>query len=143
MNCKYCFWTIYLFLISSSSSCHAASTDLPDPLSPPVSIVHRSREVFLAISCIGTELLYIGSSWSPCLCSSMWRGPLENIAYEFVLTSSAVSCMSSLSNFDCFRDGWQMAVQLLLCGVLPPGLVQYCSQYSCVIVVQLFLHMLS
>ena len=27
--------------ISSSSSCHTASTDLPDSLSPPVSIVHR------------------------------------------------------------------------------------------------------
>ena len=27
----------------SSSWCHAASTDLPDPLSPPASIVHRSR----------------------------------------------------------------------------------------------------
>ena len=27
----------------SSSSCHAASTDIPDPLPSPVSIVHRSR----------------------------------------------------------------------------------------------------
>ena len=33
-----------------------------------------------------------------------------------------------------------MAVQLLLCGVLPPGLVQYCSQHSCVVAVKLFLH---
>ena len=36
-----------------------------------------------------------------------------------------------------------MAVQLLLCGVLPPGLVQYCSQHSCVIAVKLFLHTFS
>ena len=40
---------------STSWSCHAASTDLPDPLWPPASIVHRSPEVFKAISCIGTE----------------------------------------------------------------------------------------
>ena len=30
--------------------------DLPDPLSPLVSIVHCSRKVFQATSCIGTEL---------------------------------------------------------------------------------------
>ena len=32
-------------------------------LAPPVSIVHCSREVFKAISCIGTKLFYIGYSW--------------------------------------------------------------------------------
>ena len=57
----------------SSLSCRSASTGFPDTLSQPVSIVHRSREVFKATSCIGTEQLYIGSSWSSCLCSSMWR----------------------------------------------------------------------
>ena len=49
---------------SSSSSCCAASMDLPDPLLPPISIVHCSQWVFKATSCIGRELLYIGSSWS-------------------------------------------------------------------------------
>ena len=82
----------------SSSSCHA------DPLSPPVSIVHRSREVVQATPCIGTELLSIGSRWSSKLCSSMWRGLLEYIAYDFVLTSLAASCMSGSSNLDSFRD---------------------------------------
>ena len=43
---------------------HPHVMDLPDPLSPPVSIAHRSRRVFQATSCIGTELLYTGSSWS-------------------------------------------------------------------------------
>ena len=33
-----------------------------------------------------------------------------------------------------------MAVQLLLCGVLPPGLVQYCLQTSGVVVVKIFLY---
>ena len=55
----------------SSSSCRTVSTDLPDTLQPPVSIVHCSRKVFNAISSISTELLYIGSSWLTCLCSSM------------------------------------------------------------------------
>ena len=39
-----------------------------------------------------------------------------------------------------FCDGWQVAVLLLFCGVLPPWLVQYCSQYSCVVTVKLFLY---
>ena len=91
---------------SSSSSCRAASTDIPDPLSQPVSIVHRFRRVLKSTSCIGIELLYVGSSWSSCLCSSMWRGPQEYIAYEFVPTSPVVSRMSGSSNLDSFRDGW-------------------------------------
>ena len=78
--------------------------DLPDPLSPPVSIVHRPRDIFQTTSCIGTELLYIGSSWSSHLCLSMCRGPQEYIAYEFVLTSLAVSHMFGSSNLDSFRD---------------------------------------
>ena len=86
------------------------------------------REVFKAISCISTELLYIGSSWSSCLCPFMWRGPQEYVAYEFVLTSPAVTCMSGSSNFDSFRDGWWVAVQLLFCEVLPPGFAAFlCS----------------
>ena len=102
--------TLFEFLKSksSSTSCHTASTDLPDPLSPPVSIVYRTREVFKAISSIGTKLLYIGSSWSSYVCSSMWRGQ-----HEFVLTSPAVSCMSGSSYLNSFRDGWLVAVQLL------------------------------
>ena len=41
----------------SSSSSHAISTDIPKPLSPPLPIVHCFRQVFRAISHIGTELL--------------------------------------------------------------------------------------
>ena len=43
--------------LSSSSSCRAASKDFPDPLSPSVSIGHRSRQVLQTTFCIGTELL--------------------------------------------------------------------------------------
>ena len=90
----------------SSSSCHAISIDFLDPLSPPLPIVHCFRQVFRATSRIGTELLYVGSSWSSCLCSAMWRGPQEYIPYELVPTSPAVSRMSGSSNLDSFRDGW-------------------------------------
>ena len=88
-------------------------------------------------------LLYVGSSWLFYLCSSMWRDPQEDIAYEIVLTSPAVSRMSGSSNLESFRDGWQVAVLLLFCGVFPPGLVQYSSHHSCVIAVKPFLHTFS
>ena len=100
-----------------------------DPISPPLLIVHCFRQVFRAASCISTELLYVGSSWSFSLCSAIWSGPQEYTTYDLVLISSAVSRISGSSNFDSFRDGWLVAVQLLLCGMLPPGLVQYFSQH--------------
>ena len=39
---------IYIYISLSSSSCRAASTDIPDPLSPLLHIVHRLRQVFRA-----------------------------------------------------------------------------------------------
>ena len=65
----------------------------------------------------------------------MCRGPLEYITYELVPASPAVSCMSGSSNLNSFRDRRQVAVQLVSCGVLPPGLVPDCSQHSFVIAV--------
>ena len=50
---------------------------------------------------------------------------MEYITYELVPASPAVSCMSGSSNLDSFRDGRQVAVYLVTCGVLSPGLVQY------------------
>ena len=46
--------------------------------------------------------------------------------------------MSGSSNFDSFRDGWSVDLQLLLCGVLSPGFLQNCSQHSCVLPVKFF-----
>ena len=89
-----------------SSSHPAISMDIPDPFLPPLPIVHSFWQVFWVTSRIGTELLYVASSWSFCLCSSMWRGPQEYITYELVPTSPAVSCMSGSSNFDSFHDWW-------------------------------------
>ena len=54
---------------------------------------------------IGTELLYVGSIWTSCLCSSMWNGPPEYISFELVPTSPAVFRASGSFNFDSFRDG--------------------------------------
>ena len=44
---------IYIY-ISSSSSCRAASTDIPDPLSPLLPIIQRLSQVFRATSRILT-----------------------------------------------------------------------------------------
>ena len=90
----------------SYSSCRAASTDFPHPTWPPVSIIHRSRKVFQATSRIDTVMLYINSCWSSKLCSSIWRGPLVFIAFEFFFTFPVVCRISGSSNLDIFRDGW-------------------------------------
>ena len=77
------------------SSWHAISTDIPDPLSPPFSIVHCFRLVFRSTSRIGIELLYVGLSW--------WRGPQEYITNELVPTFLAKSRMSGSSNLDNYK----------------------------------------
>ena len=46
------------------------------------------------------------------------------------LLLQAVSCMSGSSNLNSFRDRWQVAVQWLSCGMLPPGLVRDCTQHA-------------
>ena len=61
----------------------------------------------------------------------MCGDPLEYISYEFISASPAMSCMSGSPNLNSFRDRGQVAVQLLSCGVLLPGLVQDCTQHSC------------
>ena len=90
---------------NSSSSCRAANMDIPDPLLPLLSIVHRLWQVFRATSRILTELLYVCSSWSSCICSAIYGGPSEYITYELVPATPAVSYMSGSSNLDSFRDG--------------------------------------
>ena len=88
----------HIYIYISSSSCRAASTDIADPLSPLLPIVHR------------LWLLYICSSWSSCFCSAICGDLLEYITYELVPASPAVSCMSGSSNLDSFCDGRQVAV---------------------------------
>ena len=103
-------------------------------------IIHHFWLVLRATSRIFTEHLYFGSSWSSGFYSAIWAGLLEYITYELVPASPAVSRMSGLSNFDSFRDR-RLVAEFLLCWVLPLGLVQNCSQHSCVVVpVTLFNH---
>ena len=63
------------FCYLSSSSCRAGSTDIPDPLSPLLPIVHRPRQVFRTTSRILTKLLNVRSCWSSCLRTAMGGGP--------------------------------------------------------------------
>ena len=46
--------TVMGFQRSSSSSCHIINTDIPDPLSSPLPIVHLFRQILRAISRIYT-----------------------------------------------------------------------------------------
>ena len=67
---------IYIYISSSWSSCCAASTDIPDPLSPLLPIVHRLWQVFRATSRILTELLYVCLSWythTPFICNCLLK----------------------------------------------------------------------
>ena len=82
-------------------------------------------------------------SWSSNPCSSMWAGPQVYIAYELVLTSPSVFCMSCSSNLDGFQDGRKVSIQRVLCRMLPLGLVRYISHHSCAIAVKLSLYTLS
>ena len=123
----------------SSSSSRAASTDILDHLTPLFPIVHHLRQVFWVTSCVLTQLLYVSSGWSSCFCLAICGGPQQYVTYELVFASPAVSGVSGSSDLYSFRDGRQVAVQLASRGVLSPGLVQYCSQHSCVVAVKLLL----
>ena len=61
---------------SSLSSCRAASTDITDPFSPLLPIVHRLWQAFRATSRILTELLNVCSSWSSCFCPAICGGSI-------------------------------------------------------------------
>ena len=101
---------IFIYIYISSSSCRAACADIPDRLSPFLPIIHCLRQVFRVTSRVLTQLLYVGSCWSSHSCTSMCGGPQEYIAYELVLASPAVSCVSGSSNLYSFCDGGQVSV---------------------------------
>ena len=70
----YIYMCVCVCISSSSSFCRAASMDISDPLSPLLSIIHHFWQVVRATSRIHTELLYVGSSWSPCFCIGHVKG---------------------------------------------------------------------
>ena len=109
--------------MSSSSLCHAISRNIPDPLLPPLLIIHCFRQVFRATSHVGTELLYVGLNWSSCLCLSMWRGPLEyvlcgylcdNIILILWLVHWFILLFHSLLSSICINDKVSFSQQHLL-----------------------------
>ena len=55
---------------------------------------------------------------------------------SYLLLQQYPACLVRLTFIVFVMGGWW--VQLLFCGVLPPGLVQYSSQHSCVMAVKLF-----
>ena len=69
----------------SSWSCRAASTDIPDPLSPHLPIIHRLWQVFRVTSHIITYMLHVCSSWPFCFWLAICGGSQEYITYELVL----------------------------------------------------------
>ena len=67
-------------------------------------LTHGSQRVFLTTPCVRTEMILLSSCWSANTGMCMWRGPWENIAYKFVLTSPVESRVSCLSYLDGYRD---------------------------------------
>ena len=90
---------IYIYIYTSTHSCIYMHHDvmllawisltLSLSLSPFVSIIRHFQQVLYTASCVRTELFEISAFWSSYTCISVWRGPLKNVTYEFVLTTSA------------------------------------------------------
>ena len=97
---------IFANCIVTSSLCCAARTDFPDSLT-----THLYCPSLLAG--LPGYILY----WHRAAVDRFFAPPREYIAYEFILTSPAVSWMSGSCNLDGFHDGWLVAAHLLFCGV--------------------------
>ena len=79
------------------------------------------------------------SSWTSCLCSSMWRGSREYITYELVPTTPAVSRMSVSTNFDSFRR-WPYSCCFVGCCLQDVFNIACSIFFFFVIAFKLFLH---
>ena len=137
LNKDYIVQNAYLHEISSSSSsCRAGSTDILVPLSPLFPIVHRPRQVFRTTSrypLIVAECMFVlvvlllhGHVLGSIRVHHLWVRPC--------FYRQCPACLVRLT-WIVFVIGMQLAVQLVSCGVMSPGLVQDCSQHSCVIAV--------
>ena len=98
---------IYIYI---SSSCRAASTGIPDPLSPLLPF-HSSPPAGLQDYILCPHIVAVCRFvLVVCFCTSICGGLQEYIAYELVLASPAVSRVSGSSNLYSFRDGGQVSV---------------------------------
>ena len=66
-----------------------------------VQIIHNSWQVLWTASSVCTELTWVSPCWLANIGMSMCRSPWENMAYEFILTSSAMPCISYLFSMVC------------------------------------------
>ena len=78
-------------------------------------VVYRFRPAFSSISSVHKVIVDEFQLGVQHTCASVWRGPLENDAYEFVLALLAVSCLS------CPLIG----IVLVMCGRGP-----YCGSFG-------------
>ena len=118
----------------SSSSCRAASMDIPDPLSPLLPIVHRVWQVFRATS----RIPHIAAGCIFELVVLLLPRPYVGVHRSTSLMNSSLllqqwpACLVRLTWIVFMMGGrWSYS----WCRVLPPGFVQYCSQHFCVIAV--------
>ena len=86
--------------------------------------------MYVRAGCTGFARLYEGVHRSTSLMSSS------------LLLQHCPACLVRLT-LNSFHEGRQVAVQLVLCGVLPPGLIQNYLQHSCVVAIWLFLQLFS
>ena len=99
-------WQLFFFLFVYHHNHHhhdALLARICDPLLLLISIVHRSNKVFQATSCIGTELLYIGSTFAH---------PFEGVHWSILLMSSFLllklcpACLVCLTQFIFMCRRW-------------------------------------
>ena len=96
---------------------------------PSLSSIYSVRSFFGGI-------LYLhraGLCWLVNIGTSICRGPIENVAFDFLLTTPALLQISSSSYL---KDLWykrQVAIQQQFCGVLFSGFVRGNKQYSCIV----------
>ena len=122
--------------LSSSSSCRAASADIPDPISPPLPIIHRFWLVFRATSriphiapvCMFEKVVQLlpGHMW--------WGHRSTSLMSSSLLLQQCPACLVRLT-WIVFVIGGNWPYSWCLVGCCRQGLVQYCSQHSCVIAV--------
>ena len=93
--------------MSSSSSCHVISTDIPDPLSPHLPIVHCFLQTLKATCRIGTERLYVGSGWTSCLyCPCEGAHRCSSLMNSSLLLEQWPACLVRLILIVFVMGGW-------------------------------------
>ena len=99
----------------------------PCPFPTTITITARTPPVSVHSRC-----------WSAKTGTSMRRDPLMNITDDLVLAFQAVSYVFCSSFLNGSRDRRLVAGQQLLCEVLFPEFVQYCSYHICAVPISFF-----